>query len=702
MKIQNHFSRFLFTFISCLIFTSTMNAASPNFDSDKPATTFSQTFSESFVPATEAWNGTKFYGQWSVVDPTTPFAATDITNGYLQFAWASKRIMYSNSIYEPPYTFRTKIDYAGGSNNGGVVIRYVTTNNIDQLQEFAGSFNRAGIAIYPADANNFYVQFSGTDAGSTATTRTKITVPKPAAITASLLSGTNILRVEDFGTTIYVYLGTVSPAVSAIPLMRIDLGGLSGTTYTSGTVYDENMVSKGTFSNMLVPTSGRLSIAQRNAPIRLYEVLIWNNPATTSNMTADKPTAPTNTVYTMDASSTFDQTAFNAAWTAVDAFTAANTTSTYWMLGWTTPRALQSKATFSTPCIFQSEYSLPISTLSGAGLIIRVPATDAADELQNAVSTNFGTVFNRSGIALIPSTDGATLYVKFSGAVTGTNGVTTLQTQIAVPAPSGVNLRNKNIWKIEDYGTTIYIFINGSSLCRINFSTNSTDTNASGSVYSADMVLQGVFFGMKVPSSEFKFGIAERGGNASDNMRIYSISINKAATAPNAPTNVIAYPATNRALVSFTVPADNGSNITSYTVTSNPDNISQTGTTSPINVSGLTNGVSYTFTVTATNSVGTSAASVASNAVMPAPFTAINSINSTCSMYQYQSQIVITLPEIHDSQTITLFDSNGKLLLCKKLKNTTKLVIENKLNKGIYYIKIQSEIHTSIKKLIIY
>ena len=72
------------------------------------------------------------------------------------------------------------------------------------------------------------------------------------------------------------------------------------------------------------------------------------------------------------------------------------------------------------------------------------------------------------------------------------------------------------------------------------------------------------------------------------------------------------------ASVSFTAPASNGGSvITGYTVTSTPGNITATGATSPIVVTGLTNGTSYTFTVHATNAIGNGPESVSSNSVTP-------------------------------------------------------------------------------------
>jgi hypothetical protein len=72
------------------------------------------------------------------------------------------------------------------------------------------------------------------------------------------------------------------------------------------------------------------------------------------------------------------------------------------------------------------------------------------------------------------------------------------------------------------------------------------------------------------------------------------------------------------ATVSFSPPAaSGGSAITSYTATSQPGGITGNGAASPISVNGLVNGVSYTFTVTATNDEGTGPPSAASNAVTP-------------------------------------------------------------------------------------
>lgn len=90
--------------------------------------------------------------------------------------------------------------------------------------------------------------------------------------------------------------------------------------------------------------------------------------------------------------------------------------------------------------------------------------------------------------------------------------------------------------------------------------------------------------------------------------------------APNAPTGVSATAGDASASVSFTAPTNvGGSAITGYTVQSNPGGFAGSGASSPITVSGLSNGTSYTFNVWALNSYGPSPAGGPSGSVTPEP-----------------------------------------------------------------------------------
>ncbi|MEI8404029.1 MAG: fibronectin type III domain-containing protein [Actinomycetes bacterium] len=106
-------------------------------------------------------------------------------------------------------------------------------------------------------------------------------------------------------------------------------------------------------------------------------------------------------------------------------------------------------------------------------------------------------------------------------------------------------------------------------------------------------------------------------------------------SSPGAPLNPVATAGDGQVAVSWTAPvSDHGSTITGYTVTSSTGGTAgrtcTATTTLSCVVTGLSDGVIYTFTVTASNAVGTGLPSVASNSVEPSSNNAtITSANST-------------------------------------------------------------------------
>jgi hypothetical protein len=103
-------------------------------------------------------------------------------------------------------------------------------------------------------------------------------------------------------------------------------------------------------------------------------------------------------------------------------------------------------------------------------------------------------------------------------------------------------------------------------------------------------------------------------------MPIIGVIASSAKGAPGIPTigtatNVGTGRAYNNGAATVTFTAGAGATATSFTATSSPGGFTATGASSPLTVAGLQSSVSYTFTVTATNAAGTSAASSASNSI---------------------------------------------------------------------------------------
>ena len=118
----------------------------------------------------------------------------------------------------------------------------------------------------------------------------------------------------------------------------------------------------------------------------------------------------------------------------------------------------------------------------------------------------------------------------------------------------------------------------------------------------------------------FSVAVTDAAGTSLSTALSIIVAINPTATIPGVPTISMVTAGDARATVNFWPPASNGGDaISSYTVSCSPTCTEVSGTASPITVTGLTNGTPYTFTVTATNGVGTGLASTPSNIVIPLP-----------------------------------------------------------------------------------
>ncbi len=111
-------------------------------------------------------------------------------------------------------------------------------------------------------------------------------------------------------------------------------------------------------------------------------------------------------------------------------------------------------------------------------------------------------------------------------------------------------------------------------------------------------------------------------GAAPNAVQPFTLTVLLPATAPATPAAPSAVAGNASATITFSAPPDGGSPITGYTVVANPPggvDLNAGTTSNPHVVTGLTNGTAYTFTVAATNSVGTGAMSPPSNSVTPDP-----------------------------------------------------------------------------------
>jgi len=163
---------------------------------------------------------------------------------------------------------------------------------------------------------------------------------------------------------------------------------------------------------------------------------------------------------------------------------------------------------------------------------------------------------------------------------------------------------------------------------------------------------------------------------------------------PGTPTIGSATRGDQQASVVFTEPAVLGTGAITYTATSSPGSFTASGASSPVVVTGLTNGTAYTFTVTASNSFGSST-SGSSNSVTPAGVPATPAA-PTPSAGNTQVSLSWTAPSsngdaITDYLVYYATSAGGTYtLFSDTVSATTSVTVTGLTNGTNYYFKIRA------------
>lgn len=676
--------------------TLSASAEVPAFDSDKAATTFSSSYTQTF---NTAWDGTTFNAQWDAYP--NAFTAADLGADYLQFVFGAKRILRSKTTYTTPYIFSGVIDWSAFSNRGGMIIRAAAAGSLESLQEPADTdpgFNREGIAFYPtADGLNMIVQFTGADLGYGPTLFTRINVPKPSGVT-SLINDRGNLRIEDFGTSIYIYY-------NGARYIRINLGGLSGSIYTSGTVYNSDMTNLGSFTAREVEAVGKVAVACRDAEIRLVSAtvelpLAQSVPGSPTSVVATAQNGQVSVAFTapidnggsaiLDYTVTSNLGGFTATGSASPIIVTGLSNGTNYTFtvtarnskGSSSASSASNSATPSDFVAFNDNFdngTLPgWTTVSGTWTNqgVNGQGTNGQIMKNDIIGINFiyeADLKMSSGIGQLTFRGNSDASNGYNLALGG--GTIKLYTFPYVVLATPAYTFDTNTWyhlKIVANGTSIKVYFNNSLTPVIDM---------------IDATFSSGRFGMNAYAGSFEF----------DNVKAEPLP-----QLPGAPTSIVATSGNGQASVAFAAPvSDGGSAILDYTVTSSPGGFTSTGTTSPLIVTGLSNGTSYTFTVTARNNRDNGAVSIVSNAITPSITSIGNNVSTQFRTYQVGSAIVVDLNGLTGQQTVTVFDIQGKCLLTRLAIGGENLTFSNALKTGAYLIKVQGLEKSIMTKLIV-
>ena len=265
--------------------------------------------------------------------------------------------------------------------------------------------------------------------------------------------------------------------------------------------------------------------------------------------------------------------------------------------------------------------TLPASPTQGS----KIKVLDIAANSQNNNITILGNGKNIGGAsAYVINTPDSSVDLLYINSLKGWN-ISNEYVSLTKPG-TPTNITATNIGTDRPYNNgaaTVSFTPSTSGDLATSFTVTSTPGSFIATGTSSPILVQGLQSGV---SYTFKVSATNSAGTSSDSVASSSIT---ATTVPQAPTLSSATSGFESSVVTFTNNGTGGTSITSNTVT--PTGITGTIGTSPVTVSNLVGGTTYSFSVTATNANGTS---ISSNSVSQTPFTATGGVITTYSNFR--------------------------------------------------------------------
>jgi len=280
-------------------------------------------------------------------------------------------------------------------------------------------------------------------------------------------------------------------------------------------------------------------------------------------------------------------------------------------------------------------------TSSEVGLTVTVTITGTSGSVSKSALSTTGGAFTVTGIDVSALPDGTLTAVAQATDAAGNAGPSsaglTATKETVLPTVSGLAATAS---KYSAFTTTVTGLVSEPGTVQIS-ATDGTNTVTGPATVAGNGSFTGTLSLVGLATGPIT--VKARGTDAVGNIGPFATTTttHDAAVPPSAPIKPSAVPLDRSVRVSFAAPANGGAPITAYTVVASPGGRTATGTKSPIVVTGLKNGIDYTFKVRATNRAGTGALSPASDAVMPLGKSTVT-FNSIPSRVTYGTYVTLS------------------------------------------------------------